>query len=680
MLFGTVGCENLGDGLNGGEADEALCAITVNPTSFATDLEGGEQVIAVTSNGTWTVSCDQTDVTIEPLTGSGNGSVTVTVPAAAAREFKVVFNAQKQTSIPALGTSTTTTEKAEVTVSQNAGGVDQNNYLYYEKCGDDVEKVTTSSGTDWPDIDQFTGWTPEGTAAANVTYSGNNASVRDSGANYIPTTDAVGISGAPYVFLNKVPAQANFVIENIAVTGGKNYMFTYNVSCQNGWSGAPTFAEVDNTLVHLELGYDGECWDAVECTFAPNGGNGWYAANVEFKVAEDATTLYARFSYEAPTSNGGGRFDDFKLVEGGNGTELVPEAPVVIETNIEGIKDAGLYSVKNAWVVATYDRGCLLTDASGKYILAFEPTVKPAVGTKLEISGGVSAYGGLLQFGQGSTITATGETVEVTHPTVETLDAAKVDALVGAIEVKYVEYEGTLSSGQYHNVTITGTTNQGSIQYPAEELKTTLTALNGKYVKVTGYTIGVSQSKYLNTMATSVIEVEGAVTPDPTPDPDQPGQGGGETASVYASDAAFICSADNSTNKCYTLGASKINGEACSGVKFGTSNNAGFFTSAAVGVEGTKTLSFYGMAWKGKTATIYIKVEGSDDVKSVAVKANDGATGNPPYTITVTDADYYSVELTGLTADSKIMFSTDVTFSTASSSAARAVLAGITLK
>jgi hypothetical protein len=171
-----------------------------------------------------------------------------------------------------------------------------------------------------------------------------------------------------------------------------------------------------------------------------------------------------------------------------------------------------------------------------------------------------------------------------------------------------------------------------------------------------------------------------------TTEPEQPGEGGGddnvggEASGVYTSDAAFICKADNSTNKCYTLGESKINGAACSGVKLGTSKNAGFFTSTAVGVEGTKTLSFYGMAWKGKTATIYIKVEGSSDVKSVAVKANAGATGNPPYTITVTDADYYSVELTGLTADSKIMFSTDATFSTASSTAARAVLAGITLK
>ena len=326
MLFG-VGCEELG-GLIDGAGDAELAEISVSPKSFAIDLEGGTQVITVTSNATWTVSCDQTDVTVEPLTGTGNGQVTVTVPAATAREFKIVFDAQKQTTIPALGTSTTTTANAEVTVSQNATGVDQSNFLYYEKCGDDVEKVTTSSGsTAWPYIDQFFGWTPEGDAAANVTYKGQSASVRHSGNAYQPTDDAVGVSGAPYVFLNKVPAQANFVIENIAVKGSSNYIFTFNVSCQNGYSNGPIFATVDGSLVHIELGYDGVSWDAVDCTFVPNGGNGWYAVSTEFKVAATATVLYARFTYEAPASNGGGRFDDFKLVEGGNGVELAPEAP-----------------------------------------------------------------------------------------------------------------------------------------------------------------------------------------------------------------------------------------------------------------------------------------------------------------------------------------------------------------
>ena len=123
------------------------------------------------------------------------------------------------------------------------------------------------------------------------------------------------------MFLNKVPASAHFVIENIAVTGGSNYIFTYNAQCQNGYSGSPTFANVDGSLIHLELGYDGVNWDAVDCTYTPNGGNGWYAVKTEFKVKADATVLYARFTYEAPASNGGGRFDDFKLVEGGNGAE-----------------------------------------------------------------------------------------------------------------------------------------------------------------------------------------------------------------------------------------------------------------------------------------------------------------------------------------------------------------------
>ena len=315
MLFG-VGCT---PDQNDDPADTDMAEIVVSPTSFATDLEGGEQVIAVTSNATWTVSCDQADVTVEPLTGSGNGTVTITVPAAAQREFKVVFSAQKQTTIPALGTSTTTTAKAEVAVSQNAGGVNLDDYLFYEDCGEDVEKNENGY---WPYVDAFEGWNPQGEAAANVSYGGNNASVRASGNAYQPTAEAVGISGQPYVFLNKVPSSAHFLIENIAVTGGTNYIFTYNAQCQNGYSGTPTFATVDGTLIHLELSYDGTTWANANCTYTPNGGNGWYAVQVEFKTAATATKLYARFTYEAPASNGGGRFDDFKLVAGGNGGEL----------------------------------------------------------------------------------------------------------------------------------------------------------------------------------------------------------------------------------------------------------------------------------------------------------------------------------------------------------------------
>ena len=62
-----------------------------------------------------------------------------------------------------------------------------------------------------------------------------------------------------------------------------------------------------------------------------------------------------------------------------------------------------------------------------------------------------------------------------------------------------------------------------------------------------------------------------------------------------------------------------------------------------------------------------------------ALTANDGATSNPPFTITVSDSDYYTLDVTGLTASSTITFSTSPNFTNESSSAPRAVVAGIQL-
>ena len=317
MLFG-VGCTPEGGEQEG---DAEMAEISVSPTSFSTSLEGGEQVIAVTSNAAWTVSCEQTDVVIEPLTGNGNGSVTITVPAAAQRDFNVVFDAQKQTVIPALGTSTTTNAKAVVTVSQNATGTDLNEYVYYEDCGTDVEKNENGY---WPYTDAYTGWNPQGEGQSAVTYAGNNASVRASGANYKPADDAVGISGQPYAFLNKPVASAHFLISNIAISAGEQYIFTFNTSCQATYSPL-TFATVTNDLVQLELSYDGANWAKVNCTYSLNGSNGiWYGATAEFKSGASASKLYVRLAYAqtGSTSDTGCRLDDFRLVKGGNGGEL----------------------------------------------------------------------------------------------------------------------------------------------------------------------------------------------------------------------------------------------------------------------------------------------------------------------------------------------------------------------
>ena len=157
---------------------------------------------------------------------------------------------------------------------------------------------------------------------------------------------------------------------------------------------------------------------------------------------------------------------------------------------------------------------------------------------------------------------------------------------------------------------------------------------------------------------------------------------GSDTKGVYSSMDIFTCTEDDSPSASYTLGNSTtFNGMEASGVKLGTSKKSGYFTSQAVGVAGSKKLSFYAVAWKGVSATLYVRVNGGGSVTSdgTALTANDGATGNPPFTITVSDSDYYTLDVTGLTASSTITFSTSPNFANESSSAPRAVVAGIQL-
>ncbi|MBQ8672697.1 MAG: BACON domain-containing protein [Bacteroides sp.] len=166
-------------------------------------------------------------------------------------------------------------------------------------------------------------------------------------------------------------------------------------------------------------------------------------------------------------------------------------------------------------------------------------------------------------------------------------------------------------------------------------------------------------------------------TEEPDPTPDTP-----STEATYESIAAFNFA--NGTNVGSASEADIIIGESTfKGVKLGTSKKAGTFTSAAVGVTGDKTLSFYAVAWKGKTATLYVRVDNGGEVSGangIALTANEGASNNSPFTVTFAGSDYYSVSLKGLTENSTITISTTDTFDDASSSAGRAVMCGFQLK
>ena len=77
-------------------------------------------------------------------------------------------------------------------------------------------------------------------------------------------------------------------------------------------------------------------------------------------------------------------------------------------------------------------------------------------------------------------------------------------------------------------------------------------------------------------------------------------------------------------------------------LKLGTSKKAG--TATLKIPAGTTKVSFYGVAWKGKDATIKASV-GETQVATQALKANIGATSISPYTLTVEDSDKYTITL-----------------------------------
>ena len=107
----------------------------------------------------------------------------------------------------------------------------------------------------------------------------------------------------------------------------------------------------------------------------------------------------------------------------------------------------------------------------------------------------------------------------------------------------------------------------------------------------------------------------------------------------------------------YIDGVANVNGEA-EGVftlKLGTSSKYG--SATAVIPAGSKSISFYAVGWKDNPSKL--KITMGSNVIPVEIAANDGATSNSPYTITVTDSDKYGFNFGGaLPSDTQVTVET----------------------
>lgn len=484
--------------------------ITVNggeSVTVAGKLEGGklEQTVEVVSKGDWTLtfknSGDSQWVTPSAMSGkTGTTQLTFTLgQASGERSAILVLTASSMVEGFPL------TDEATITVVQSDSDVPTGNALYSENCGTKVEKVDGY----WPYVDKFEGWTRGGSLDQKaVTYTGNSASVANSGKTFDPAEDETTVvSGPPYVSMNK--STSVFNINDINIASNTNFTFTFTAAQQVNYSGGVVLGDMTDETIRFSVSTDGSSYAPVALKVKKVASGYWYLCTAEFKLPAGVSTdkIWVRFDGYAGLENHGLRLDDFKLYEGGNGSELVvPSVDYTKGTVAEAIAaGAGKNYEVAATVVAMHTQGILIGDASGVMLAFLGEVPAVAVNDAVTVKGTTELRNGVIQFGkEGLSVAKTG-TGSYNTPAPEVMDGTAVTAYIAtALEnkavYKYVKYNGEFTvSGNYYNVVIAGTTTKGSVAYGKSEWA----SFNGKPVTVEGWLLG-GTANYLQTMATSV--------------------------------------------------------------------------------------------------------------------------------------------------------------------------------
>lgn len=484
--------------------------ITVNggeSVTVAGKLEGGklEQTVEVVSKGDWTLTFknpgDSQWVTPSAMSGkTGTTQLTFTLgQASGERSAILVLTASSKVEGFPL------TDEATITVVQSDSDVPTGNALYSENCGTKVEKVDGY----WPYVDKFEGWTRGGSLDQKaVTYTGNSASVANSGKVFDPAEDETTVvTGPPYVSMNK--STSVFNINDINIASNTNFTFTFTAAQQVNYSGGVVLGDVTDETIRFSVSTDGSSYAPVALKVKKVASGYWYLCTAEFKLPAGVSTdkIWVRFDGYAGLENHGLRIDDFKLYEGGNGSELVvPSVDYTKGTVAEAIAaGAGKNYEVAATVVAMHTQGILIGDASGVMLAFLGEAPAVAVNDAVTVKGTTELRNGVIQFGkEGLSVAKTG-TSSYNTPAPEVMDGTAVTAYIAtALEnkavYKYVKYNGEFTvSGNYYNVVIAGTTTKGSVAYGKSEWA----SFNGKPVTVEGWLLG-GTANYLQTMATSV--------------------------------------------------------------------------------------------------------------------------------------------------------------------------------
>lgn len=415
---------------------------------------------------------------------------------------------------------------------------------------------------------------------------------------------------------------------------------------------------------------------------------------------------------------------------GGETPEPTPGAGTIAEI-AAGAENAAI-DLKDVLVTGVTLKSYVITDATGSILVFANADPKVKVGDKINVTGTTGKHNGLMQITTPTaTVVSSGNTVTYPAPLELTEAKMKEDAPTA---VTYVSFTGTVKkSGKFYNIFVGSYTAKdlscsfytGDMEgFVGSDIKVEGWYVGGnphyqvvatKVEEVVSDTPKFSVSTETLTAKAAdksvSFDVRGnvkwAVASDNAAYKVSPESGDGNgtvtvsfaenttdkdvTVKLTVSTTAEVATKsytvtlthkgvsaagteDFSSSIEWTLGTNAFSEKATINdvedvpvLKIGSSKKAG---SATLKIPaGTTKVSFYGVTWKGKTATLKASV-GETQVATQELTANQGATGNAPYKLTVEDTDKYTITL-----PAKLEADTDVTVTTTTN--ARAILFAI---
>lgn len=647
LAFAATACDDK-------KEDLGAPSVEVEKSEISFEKTGGTETVQVTATRDWKATTEQDWISIGPKGGEAS-SKAVTV------EIKVMENTgvDREGSVKFdIGFDSKT-----LTVKQKGTGSVADMTVYKNDFDKAEATKTYGTGTSWPYLDQFDGWkNATGTGAGSEEYSFKAMSARANSTSNSNYSDYAG-SGSNNLFFG---SSAYFSVTGIKLQSATDYSLTF---------GSEKYSQDNGSLFkhnefHVYVSNDGAKWVELEYSF-PNGDKEgrWDLATSNFTVPSGTTTLgiYVKVdvasSYRlddlclAVASSAGTVIDFSKGVDlgtggGGGGTTTPTEGTVA--SIVSGKTDASV-TLKDVLVTGVTNKSAVVTDATGSILVFVNATPGVKVGDKVTVTGTTGKHNGLMQITEPKfQIASSGNTV--TYPDPKTIDESNVSSYKSDV-VEFVTFKGKVKKNDvYYNIFIGGVTDKDlSLSYFPGDMESFV----DKEITVKGYFVGGGTHYQI-----VAVNVDGKdITEAVENGGGNPGGGdnpGGETPDEgkFASNVKWTLgeNAYDGTSPDNTRQTATINGvKVVTILKLGTSKKPGKATLTIP--ANTSKLSFYSVAWKGKTATLVASSAGTE-VGTQAVAGNVGATGNPEYTISVSDSDHYTMSLSPQASESNIEITT----------------------